>query len=100
MSISTDLKKRFRTLGHNLKPVVIVAGKGLTEGVIAELERALEDHELVKIKIAVTDRELRKEVIHEICQVTNSELIQEIGKVALLYREARKPKLKTSNIRN
>ena len=46
MSLDTDTKKHYRTLGHSLKPVVTVASKGLTEGVLAELQRALDDHEL------------------------------------------------------
>ena len=99
MPISKELNKQFRTLGHGLKPVVIVAGKGLNEGVYAELERALEDHELVKIKIAITERELRKELVKEICDTCNAEIVQEIGKVALLYRAAKKPKIKTTNVR-
>ncbi len=99
MPSDNTFTKHLRTLGHGLKPVVIVAGKGLTESVLNELNRALEDHELVKIKIALTDRDLRKEIAKEICLTLHAELIQEIGKVALLYREARKPKIKTSNIR-
>ena len=97
--ITFEQKKHFRTLGHNLKPVVIIAGNGLTEGVLAELDRALEDHELIKVKVAFTEREMRKEVIAQVCNDTKSELIQDIGKVALFYRESRKPKIKTSNIR-
>ena len=98
MPLTNDTKKHYRAIGHNLKPVVIVAGNGLTDSVIAEIDRALEDHELIKIKIAVGEREDRKEVINQICSNCNADLVQEIGKVALLYRKAKKPKLKTSNI--
>ena len=98
MPLSTSQKKHYRTLGHNLKPVVTIAGKGLTETVMIELDRALEDHELIKIKLVITDRDARKTCAQEICQSLNAELIQEIGKVALLYRAAKKPKLKTSNL--
>lgn len=99
MTLSADRKKHFRSLGHTLKPVVTIAGKGVTEGVIAETNRALEDHELIKIKIAITDRDSRKQVINSLCESCKAELIQEIGKVALLFREAREPKIGTSNIR-
>ena len=99
MSLDNTFTKHLRTLGHALKPVVIVAGKGLTESVLSELDRALEDHELVKIKIALPDRDLRKEITREICDNLHAQSIQEIGKVVLLFRQARKPKLKTSNIR-
>lgn len=99
MSLSPETKKRYRTIGHGLKPVVTVAGKGLSEGVLAELGRALDDHELIKVKLAMEDREERKQAIADLCSQTGSELVQTIGKIVLIFREARKPKLATSNIR-
>ncbi len=99
MSLPNDRKKHFRNLGHKLNPIVTVAGNGLTENVLAEIERALVDHGLIKIKVAITDRDIRKEVIQEICKASKAQLIQEIGKIALILRESDKPKIKTSNIR-
>lgn len=99
MSLDTDTKKHYRTLGHSLKPVVTVASKGLTEGVLAELQRALDDHELIKVKLAMEDREERKQVVDDLCTQTGAELVQTIGKMVLIFRAARKPKLSTSNIR-
>lgn len=99
MTLSPETRKRYRTLGHNLNPVVTVAGKGLAEGVLAELERALEDHELIKVKLAVAEREERRELIDELIAKTGAELVQSIGKVVLIFRTARKPKIGTSNIR-
>jgi RNA-binding protein len=98
MPLSNDRKKQFRTLGHKLNPVVTIAGNGLSEGVIAELNRALDDHELIKVKLAITEREERKEMVQELIQLPNVELIQEIGKVVLLYRPNKKPNPKLSNI--
>lgn len=99
MPLSSDRKKQYRTLGHNLSPVVTVAGNGLSENVIVELNRALEDHELIKVKLVIADRDLRKQVVQQMCQKTRSEVVQEIGKVALIYREAKQPNPKLSNIR-
>ena len=99
MTITSEQKKHFRNIGHNLKPVVTVGGNGLNEGVVAELDRALEDHELIKVKLAIMDRDARKEIAAEITKTCKAELVQEIGKVALFFRAAKKPKLKTSNIR-
>ncbi len=99
MSLKSQQIKQFRTIGHGLNPIVTIAGKGLSDTVLAELERALEDHELIKIKVAVTDRELRKSLIGETCSACKAQLIQEIGKVALLYREAQKPDPRKSNVR-
>ena len=98
MPLSTALKKQYRSLGHKLNPIVTVAGNGLSEGVQDELNRALEDHELIKIKLAVLDRDLRKQLVQEICTSCRCESIQEIGKVALLFREAKKPNVRLSNL--
>ncbi|MBK8187355.1 MAG: YhbY family RNA-binding protein [Cellvibrio sp.] len=98
MPISIDRKKQFRTIGHKLNPIVTIAGNGLSPNVIAELNRALDDHELIKVKLANPEREDRKELVQELIQLPNVELIQEIGKVVLLYRANKKPNPKLSNI--
>lgn len=100
MPLPNSEKKRLRQLGHNLSPVVTVAGNGLSEAVMAEVRRALDDHELIKVKLAITDREVRKSAAQQLCQQAQAELIQEIGKIALIFRAAKKPKLTTSNVRS
>lgn len=99
MPLSTALKKQYRTIGHNLNPIVTIAGNGLSESVLAELDRALDDHELIKVKLAITDRLARQETIQTLCHACNAELIQEIGKIALIFRQAKTPKIGKSNIR-
>ena len=99
MAINAETRKNYRTIGHKLKPVVTIAGNGLSENVLEELNRALDDHELIKVKLAITDRDIRKEVAQAMCTETKAELIQEIGKVALIFREAKKPNMKLSHIR-
>jgi len=99
MPLSADRKKQYRSIGHNLKPIVTVAGNGLSDSVIEELNRALNDHELLKVKLVIADRELRAAVITEMCESVNAELVQQIGKMALLFREAKRPNAKLSNIR-
>jgi len=98
MPISTDRKKQFRTIGHKLNPIVTIAGNGLSENVRIELNRALDDHELIKIKLAIAEREDRKEAVAELIALPNVELIQEIGKVVLLYRANKKANPKLSNL--
>ena len=56
MPLSPDRKKQYRSLGHNLNPVVTVAGNGLSDAVLEELNRALDDHELIKVKLMIVDR--------------------------------------------
>ncbi len=98
MSLNAAKKKQFRTIGHNLKPVVTVADKGLTEGVINEALRALNDHELIKVKFAVGDREVKQQLIVDLCQQTEAELVQTIGKIALIYKPAEEPNPMLSNL--
>ena len=98
MSLNAAKKKHFRTIGHNLKPVVMVADQGLTEGVVNETLRALNDHELIKVKFTIGDREAKQSLIVELTQQTNSEVVQTIGKIALIYKAAKKPNPQLSNL--
>lgn len=98
MPLSTQLKKRFRTIGHKLKPVVTVAENGVSDNVVTEINRALEDHELIKIKLVVMDREDKSVLTDEIIESTQAELVHTIGNVVLIYRAAEKQKEKLSNI--
>ena len=98
MALSQDQKKRFRKIAHHLKPVVMISENGLSEGVISELERALEDHELIKVRINVMEREDKQAVVDAICAETKCEVTQMIGKVAVLYRPAKKQNPKLSNL--
>lgn len=98
MSLSIAEKKRFRQIGHQLNPVVLLGNQGLTEPVLAEIDRALEDHELIKVRIGGEDREARRAAIEEMAKGTKSQAVQIIGKIVLLYRAAKKPNPKLSNI--
>jgi len=98
MPLTQEQKKQYKSIGHHLKPVLIVADNGLTEGVLAELERALSDHELIKIQLRITERESRLAAIAELCQTAKSELVQVIGKMALIYRKNPKANKQLSNI--
>lgn len=98
MPLSAERKKQFRTIGHQLNPVVTIAGNGLSEGVLLELNRALDDHELIKVKLAVAEREDRKQLIDELKALPGLEIVQEVGKVVLVYRQNRKADPRLSNI--
>lgn len=90
--------KQLRAIGHKLKPVVTVAGDGLSEGVLAELERALEQHELIKVKLAVGDRSAKSALTDELCTRSGAELVQGIGNIILILRRAQKPDPRLSNL--
>ncbi len=90
--------KQLRAIGHKLKPVVTIAGKGLTAGVISELDRALTDHELIKVKLAVGSREARATLAREISAQSGAEVVQSIGSVILLLRRSTTPDPRLSNL--
>ena len=93
MPLTTPQKKYLRGLTHNLQPVVMVADKGLNENVLAEIEQALEHHELIKVKLR-GDREQRAEWIDQLVESTKAEPVHRIGQVACFYRRhPRKPKI-------
>ena len=97
-ALSIQERKRLRQIGHALNPVVMLGDKGLTENVVEELNRALIDHELIKVKIAGEDREARAALIAEISNISGAEVVQTIGKIALLYKKAAKQNPKLSNL--
>ena len=82
---SKDLRQ-LRAQAHSLKPGVTVAGKGLAPSVLEELDRALNDHELIKVKVAVGDREQRESVIGELCTQSDAYLVQRVGNISTLLR--------------
>ncbi|GJM14017.1 MAG: putative RNA-binding protein [Pseudohongiella sp.] len=99
MTLSNALKKQYRAIGHNLHPIVTIAQKGLSENIRVELERALTDHELIKIKLVAADRDAKKELVETICEEFHAECVQSIGHTALLYRKAKKHEGRLSNVK-
>ena len=85
MPLSARQKKHLRGLSHALHPVVTVAEKGLSENVMAEIESALNHHELIKVKLRA-DRETRGEWTEQIATRCGAERVHSIGQVACFYR--------------
>jgi len=86
--LSGSDRRHLRSLAHALDPVVQIGAAGVTPGVIAALDRALFDHELVKVRIA-RERDERREIAEELGVATRSAVAGLIGHVAMLYRPAR-----------
>ncbi len=86
MSLNKKQIKILRAKCHALSPVVMLGQKGLTDEVLNELNIALDYHELVKIKLAVGDREQRCQLATEICQKMQAEKVQSMGKTLSVYR--------------
>lgn len=72
---------------HHLKPVVIIGNLGLTEVVIQEINRALNDHELIKIRVHTKSRDDLVKITNEICIKTGSALVNVIGHIISIYRK-------------
>lgn len=85
-------RKRLKARAHRLEPVVWIGGDGLTDAVIAEIERALAAHELIKVRAAGLAREARELALAQICARCAAQPVQHIGKVLVLYRK--KPEMK------
>ncbi len=98
MALTQEQKKQYKSIGHHLKPVLIVAENGLSEGVAAELDRALNDHELIKVQFRITEREERIALIEAVCKSGKAQLVQMIGKMALIYRKNPQPNKNLSNL--
>lgn len=86
----TNAQIRFlRGQAHGLKAMLQVGAKGVTDAVVAEVDLALEHHELLKIRVAAEDREARDAMIGDLAERTGSALVQRIGNVAVLYRQSK-----------
>ncbi len=88
MTLSKQHKKELKQQAHHLKPIIMIGNKGLTEAVQLEIERALLDHELIKIKINADDRESRHQMAEEICQKREAEFVHAIGHIVIVYRQS------------
>ena len=91
--LSTKQKQFLKGLAHHLSPVVMLGGNGLTEGVLAEIDNALNHHELIKVKIAGADRETKQLIIDAIVRETKSSNVQTIGYILVLYRPSEEGKI-------
>lgn len=84
--LTSSERKALKARAHKLDPVVIIGAKGLTDEVIAEIDRALRVHELIKVRAPGTDRKQLPEILQQICENTTAEPVQQVGKVLVIYR--------------
>jgi len=71
---------------HHLKPVILLGGQGYSEAVAAEIECALNAHELIKIKLNTADKTERDALANTLCEKHQATLIQRIGQTVSIYR--------------
>ncbi|EEY13364.1 putative RNA-binding protein [Mannheimia haemolytica serotype A2 str. BOVINE] len=93
ITLTTKQKQFLKGLAHHLSPVVMLGGNGLTEGVLAEIDNALDHHELIKVKVAGADRETKQLIIDAILRETKAAEVQTIGHILVLYRQSEEKKI-------
>lgn len=79
-------RRHLRALGHELKPIVQIGRGGIDDGVVAAVEQALVDHELVKVRLGEAAELDRHHAAEAIARRTHSEVAQVLGSTLLLYR--------------
>ena len=88
MELSEKQKKHLRGLAHALKPVSRLGNAAVSQGFLAELDRTLNHHELIKVKVTCESRDVRDAAIDAIIEKTGATLVTRIGNVAVLYRRS------------
>jgi len=85
-NLSNLEKKALRAKAHSLKPSVVIGQNGLTEAVLAEIDAALNAHDLIKVRIRGADKIQRTELCEQIEKQLNAEVVDQIGFIAVLHR--------------
>ncbi|MDD5298772.1 MAG: YhbY family RNA-binding protein [Rhodocyclaceae bacterium] len=80
-------RRALKARAHPLSPVVAIAGKGLTPSVLAEIDTCLKAHELIKVRVYGTERDMREALMAEVCEQLHAAPVQHIGNILILYRE-------------
>ncbi|NRA63524.1 MAG: ribosome assembly RNA-binding protein YhbY [Pseudobacteriovorax sp.] len=88
MDLSSKQKKQLKGLAHNLNPVVLVGSDGVSAGVLKEINRCLENHELIKIKIRCDNQVELKGYLDDILDSTDASLVQVIGHSVILFKQS------------
>ena len=89
--LSPTRRRELKARAHALDPVVLIGGAGLTPAVLAEIDRALKSHELIKVRVPGADRPEREAILAEICRQIEAQAVQHIGKILVLFRENPEP---------
>ena len=79
-----------RAQAHSMKPVVLIGGAGLSDNVINEINQALDDHELIKVRVNAEDRDKKSTMIDSIIRQTECVHVQTIGHIGIFYRKNEK----------
>ena len=98
MNLNKKQIQYLKGVAHSLKPIVLLGNNGLTEAVVAEIDFALNHHELIKVKIPTDNKETKELIVEAICRETNSTKIQVIGKTLIIYRQSEEHKIRIPKV--
>ena len=87
MPLSGKQRRYLRGLGHNLEPIVQIGKLGLTDAVTSAVDTALEEHELIKVRIGTECPDERHDVAERLAPAVKSEVAQVLGRTLLLWRK-------------
>jgi RNA-binding protein len=90
MSLKNQTKQDLIAKAHTLKPIVIIGNEGLTPTVLNEIDRALYDHELIKVRLPSGEKSQKTEVLQSVSLVLQANCLRMIGHIAILYRPSNK----------
>ncbi|MEN7526520.1 YhbY family RNA-binding protein [Cupriavidus sp. DL-D2] len=79
-------RSELRSRAHGLNPVVMIGAEGLTPSVLAEIDRSLASHDLIKVRVLGDDRDARVAIYEAICDELSAAPIQHIGKLLVIWR--------------
>lgn len=86
--LNSQQRSELRSRAHPLKPVVMISSKGASAAVIAEIDRALASHELIKIRVLEAERDQRETLLSAVCEATGAQPVQHIGRILVIYRRS------------
>lgn len=86
IELTPEQRRALRAAAHHLHPLVTVAGKGLADSVLREIDRSLHAHELIKVKLQGIERDERDAMLAEICEQLDCAPVQHIGNILVLWR--------------
>lgn len=86
VSLTPRQRARLKALAHALEPIIHVGKTGVQDAVVAQVNGALTAHGLIKVKINDPDRDEREEIANALVAATDSAVVQQVGKVVVLWR--------------
>lgn len=94
MDLNSKQRRYLKSLAHHLNPSVQVGKQGYSPAMRSEIDRSLSNHELIKVRILADEKTEFKALSEQIASDNQAALVDTIGRIALLYREADEPQIR------